>query len=236
MLLICVLCISFCGLACVYGLPRALGGCKEVGKRQEEKRGQILCRGAWDGFLRQNQGKTWSNKQTRSDKSHSNRLLAKVIWEQFWFYTSIGFWEPFEKTHTKWNKTKVWNNASLIISEFAHLSILRGSKWHLPNFNLIPPTALQIQCLCCCIRWIVHCLIIQRNLPLQIAEYIFFAEYFFREICLCEYFFLRKICFCWILFSSEKSAIAKYFFFREICLCRILFFLQKNRPLLNTFS
>ena len=217
MLLVCVLCISFCGLACVYGLPRALGGCKEVGKRQEEKRGQILCRGAWDGFLRQNQGKTWS-KQTRSDKSHSNRLLAKVIWEQFWFYTSIGFWEPFEKTHTKWNKTKVWNNASLIISEFAHLSILRGSKWHLPNFNLIPPTALQIQCLCCCIRWIVHCLIIQRNLQ---------NTFFLREIYLCRILFPEKFAFVEYVFS-DKSAFAEYFFLRKYLPMQNTFFSEKS--------
>ena len=36
------------------------------------ERGQILCRGHPDGLLRQNQGKTLSNKQTRGDKTNLN--------------------------------------------------------------------------------------------------------------------------------------------------------------------
>ena len=69
----------FAGLCGLYGLPRTLGQCKEVGK-WIGRGGQILCRGHPDGLLRQNQGKTLSNKQTGGDKdkSHSNRLLAQT--------------------------------------------------------------------------------------------------------------------------------------------------------------
>ena len=164
----------------------------------------------------------WRNEQKISKVCHETVHVSlagtKVILGTLWTILVLiknqflgAFFQGLEKTHTKWKKTNVWNNTCLIVSEFAHLSILRGSKWHFPNFNLIPPAALQIQCLCCCIRWIVHCLIIQRNLTLQ--------NTFSWTICLCRIRFFRQICLCRILVFSEN-----------ICLWRILFS-QKNLPL-----